>query len=251
VSLLVHGSLAALLWLLPAEAHRGPALPPIEVVERRPPEPPPPKPREPEPPAPQAAREPRLAMTRKIPPRVTAPPPDSEEPPEKPSSPDEPPPVEDTGPKTFGLQMSGTTQAPAGQGVAVPRGDSLEVSPSITKRGKPKEIILQPRQAFKSSYARGEEAPVAVLTTRPKVTQQVTAEYPEKMRDLGIEGRVILELTVDASGRVVAASVTTSLRPEFDRVALAAARRLIFSPATVNGTPVKVKIPYTFTFVLD
>jgi TonB family protein len=125
----------------------------------------------------------------------------------------------------------------------------VRVSPTVTKKG-PSRKVERP-SGFKASYGKGEEAPVAVVTTQPKVLRQVTAEYPEKMKELGIEGRVILELTVDENGRVARARVLTSLRAELDAVALVAARQLLFSPARVNGVPVKVKIPYTFTFVLD
>jgi len=143
--------------------------------------------------------------------------------------------------------MSSTTRATTGEGVQVPEGKSLAVSPVIRKQGKK----ATPPQGFKSRYAASEVAPVAVLTTPPKILKQVNVEYPEKMKELGIEGRVALELIIDVHGKVVEVKVLNGLRTELDEVAIAAARRLIFVPATMNGNPVRVKIPYTFTFVLD
>jgi TonB family protein len=247
LSLALHGALAGVVFLMPAQARRTPSRP-IEVVTRKLPEPPKPEPPKPEPakvepevrPAPT-----KVAMNRQLPKAE----PKTDPEPEPKAEPKGPPP-EDTGPKTFGLKMEGTTKAAPGTGVAIPRGDSIRVSPTITKKGPEKKREEKPT-GFKQSYGRGEEAPVAVVTVQPKVLRQVTAEYPEQMKELGIEGRVVLELTIDGSGKVAGVKVLTGLRAELDAVAVAAARKLLFSPATVNGVPVKIKIPYTFTFVLD
>ncbi len=247
LSVVLHGTLAGVVFLMPAQARRTPSRP-IEVIERKLPEREKPKPpeekEEPKPEPKLAPPEAKVAMAKRIPKA----PPKAEPEPESKAEPKGPPP-EDTGPKTFGLKLEGTTKAAPGTGVAIPRGDSLRVSPTITKKGPEKK--QEKPTGFKSSYSKGEEAPVAVVTVQPKVLRQVNVEYPERMKELGIEGRVVLELTVDGNGKVVAARVLTGLRAELDAVALAAARKLLFSPATVNGVPVKVKIPYTFTFVLD
>jgi periplasmic protein TonB len=242
----LHGALVVAVLLVPAEAKRQPSLPSIEVTERKLP-PPPPEPPRPDPPKvdPPAA-ETKVAMTKQLP-RIRQPPPTEPEPTRETTPTDDKAPA-DTGPKTFGIKMSGTTTAAPGSGVQVPRGDSLAVSPKITKRGLPPPP--KPK-GFKTTYTKGEEAPVAVITSQPRVVKKVTAAYPEKMKELGIEGRVVLELTIDGSGKVTDARVVKSLRAELDAAALVAARQMIFAPATVNGTPVKVKIPYTFAFVLD
>jgi TonB family protein len=145
--------------------------------------------------------------------------------------------------------MEGTTLAAPGTGVQVPTGDSLAESPSIRKRGPPRRAPEQ--QGFKREYAQGEEAPIAVISTRPKVRRRVLAEYSDRMRELGIEGRVVLELTIDGRGKVAEVKLVSGLHEELDRAAIAAARQMEFEPATVDGRPVRVRIPYTFTFVLD
>lgn len=154
---------------------------------------------------------------------------------------DEPP----TGPKIFGLpEMQGTARAAPGEGVQVPKGDSLRVDPRIRKRGPPSK-------GFKKDYQQGEQAPVAVITTKPRPLKKVQPVYPQRLQDLGIEGRVVLELTIDANGRVVAVRVLRGLHPELDQAAIAAAKQMLFSPAKVNGTAVKVPTRYSFVFVLD
>ena len=52
-------------------------------------------------------------------------------------------------------------------------------------------------------------------------------------------------------GRVVGARVSKSLHPRLDEAALAAAKRLRFSPGKVDGQATRVRIPYTYVFVLE
>ena len=254
-SLLAHGGLAGMLLVLPEGSILDKKLSPIEVVEREPPPPPPPKPKpkpkppEPKPPEPEAKPEPKPEPEPKPKPK---PRPRPEDPPP------EPPPAEEkakeqqeaTGPKTFGINLEGTATAGKGEGVAVPQGDSLAVNPRIRKRG-PKQKSKGPKTGFKTTYRRNEAAPIAMITTKPKVKTRVLATFPERARDLGIEGRVVLELTINADGKVIKAKLLKGLHPLLDASAEKAAFKMRFVPATVNGTPVKVKIKYTFTFVLD
>ena len=137
LSLALHGTLAGIVFLMPAQARRLPTRP-IEVIERKLPEPPkvkPPEPKdEPKPEPKEAPAEAKVAMTKRIPKA----PPKAEPEPEPKAEPKGPPP-DDTGTKTFGIKMEGTTKAAPGTGVAIPRGDSLRVSPTITKKGPEKK----------------------------------------------------------------------------------------------------------------
>lgn len=82
----------------------------------------------------------------------------------------------------------------------------------------------------------------------PKVKAKVDPVYPPDKLAKGEKGVVKLELTVDATGKVVNAKVVESAGAEFDAAALDAAAKLEFEPATVDGKPVKAQIPYRFTF---
>lgn len=251
LSALVHGGLAAMvIWLPHRSVPRRVAA--IEMIDRKLP---PPRATEPKPPPkveektkpPEVLKNP--VEVKKLPPkrvlrskkaRPKPPPPQGD-----PKS--DVPPAKDTGAKTFGIDMSSTTAAP-GTGVKVPQGQSLGVDPQIKRVGKG-----QPKgqRGFKKDYKIGEAAPVAVVTTMPKLRNRVQPAYPPRMRDLGIEGRVVLNLTVDAKGRVVKATIMRGLHKELDKAALAAAYKLLFAPAMVNTTAVSVQIPFTFSFVLD
>lgn len=85
----------------------------------------------------------------------------------------------------------------------------------------------------------------------PKLLRDSIAEYPADVRRLGVQGRVVLELTVDEDGRVAAARVLKSLHPKLDEAATVAARALRFAPGTLDDRPVRVRIPYSYVFVLE
>jgi TonB family protein len=78
-----------------------------------------------------------------------------------------------------------------------------------------------------------EEPPVAVNPISP-------VRYPAALLERGIEGRVLLRLYVDDSGRVVPDSTRiaeSSGYPALDSAALAGAPKLKFSPALHQGQP--------------
>jgi len=246
LSILLHGGVGVVMVLLPAAAERT-RRPTIIVTQRR--LPPPPQPEKPKPPEPlpEPPRPKRVAMQKIAPKPETPPETPPEPPPSKPPPPDAPPP-------SFGLKLSGTAKAPAGTGVQVPEGNTLKLSPNQRTEKPPKEgtpRAAPARPGFKKKYEAGEKAPLAVVTTMPKVAKKIPADYPEQARDLEIEGRVVLELTVDGTGKVVEVKVVKKLHPLLDAAAVTAAKKMRFTPGTVNGTPVTIKIPYTFTFVLD
>jgi TonB family protein len=90
-------------------------------------------------------------------------------------------------------------------------------------------------------------APKAVLVA-PQLQTYAEPAYPPSKLAAGERARVVLTLTVDATGHVANAVVADSAGPEFDAAALEAAPRLVFSPATSDGAPIASKIPFAFTF---
>ena len=106
--------------------------------------------------------------------------------------------------------------------------------------------------------ARSQEAPGAhpppdtaappALSERPQVLLDAQPLYPPEAWDSDVEGDVVLLLWVDEQGGVEAAEVISTPGYGMELAALAAARKMRFSPARLAGTPVKVKIRYTFRF---
>ncbi|MFT3913458.1 MAG: TonB-dependent receptor [Anaeromyxobacteraceae bacterium] len=94
------------------------------------------------------------------------------------------------------------------------------------------------------------DEPAGVLTKPPAVVHDATPEFPEAAKAEGATGVVALELELSEQGEVVDAVVTQPAGHGFDEAALAAARKLVFSPAEVDGKPSPVRIEYRFNFTL-
>lgn len=75
----------------------------------------------------------------------------------------------------------------------------------------------------------------------PKQLSQIAPPMSEEATAAGISGTVGLEIVVDESGVVVDARVTRSV-PLLDSTALAVVRGWRFSPALLNGKPVRVRM---------
>lgn len=84
----------------------------------------------------------------------------------------------------------------------------------------------------------------------PQLVTFVEAEYPGAARDAGRSGTVVLQLTIDAEGKVTSADVLESAGHDFDQAARAAALRFLFSPARRSGAPVPSRIAYEYSFQL-
>ena len=99
-----------------------------------------------------------------------------------------------------------------------------------------------------SARAETEPKESGILTCAPAVVQPAEPEYPDAARAAGLSGVVTLEIEISETGAVTDAMVTGSAGQGFDEAALAAARKLRFSPAEIDGAPAPVRIEYRFTF---
>jgi periplasmic protein TonB len=81
----------------------------------------------------------------------------------------------------------------------------------------------------------------------PKLVSSVMPIYPVVAKSAGVAGQVVLQVSVNASGVVVATKVLSG--PAMLRqAAVDALRRWKYRPATLNGTPVAVDITVTMSF---
>ncbi len=83
----------------------------------------------------------------------------------------------------------------------------------------------------------------------PKKTRHVQPVYPAEALAQGIRGIVILDLVVDARGKVASTSVLRSV-PGLDEAAIAAARQWEYEPSKIDGKPVSVRVTVPITFSL-
>ncbi|MCE9671660.1 TonB-dependent receptor [Myxococcus stipitatus] len=81
----------------------------------------------------------------------------------------------------------------------------------------------------------------------PALTRDSPAPWPEGLE--GTAGEVSLELLVDATGAVAEVKVVTPAgEPRLTEAALKAAPGLRFTPATLAGAPVAVRLPFVYRF---
>ncbi|HSA96705.1 MAG TPA: energy transducer TonB [Acidobacteriota bacterium] len=72
--------------------------------------------------------------------------------------------------------------------------------------------------------------------TAPRLIERVPAVYPEAAKKAGIEGTVVLSVSLNEKGQVIRARVIKSI-PELDEAALEAVRHWKYEPMTVDGKP--------------
>lgn len=214
----------------------------MEVVSKpKPPPPPkvePPKPEEPKP-LPKVEPPKPVKVTKAPPP---PPPPPSNQPPPPPSN--EPPP-----PIQIGLSLSSTAK---GGDFVAPVGNTLSGDAS----GKAADPNAAKAYAAPPGPARPVETgqrfvPSYKVSEPPKLVGDFKPPYPEEARREGLEGQVTLQLTIDGNGKVTKARVVQKAGNGFDEAAIEGARKLRFSPATLDGEPVTTEITYVMTFLLD
>ena len=92
--------------------------------------------------------------------------------------------------------------------------------------------------------------PVGGFDTYPEVIREVRPVYPEIARKAEVEGKVVVLVSIDETGKVAHARIGHSDAEVFNRAAIDAALEYVFRPAEQNGFPVKATISITFRFVL-
>ena len=83
----------------------------------------------------------------------------------------------------------------------------------------------------------------------PAKIRDVPPVYPPAARTAGVQGVVILEATIGATGEVGDIEVLRSV-PELDEAAIAAVEQWRYEPTLVDGVPVRVLMPVAISFNL-
>ena len=130
---------------------------------------------------------------------------------------------------------SGWNPDPAPQKPAKPTKKSPD--PALEKKREAERISRLQKQIAKSA----------------QVISRHTPNYPSSARRKGLEGRVIVTVTISASGKVISPRVTTSCpHSVLNSAALEAAKRFRFKPARNGlGQSVATSVALPFTFQLN
>lgn len=103
-----------------------------------------------------------------------------------------------------------------------------------------------------SAWAADDEAP-PVITVMPSVDQWVEAPFPQSAADAdALTGRVVVRVSIDATGVVVGAEVQSADPPDlgFEAEALDAVLRMRFNPAQSADGPVPATFDFAYNFEL-
>lgn len=236
LSAALHAAAFLLVARVPALAPPARDLVPLELVERAPA----PPPEAPPPPAPRARIRHSTALA---PPRdAPEPPAPAPEPPPPPNAPppdDAPPPAR--APVRIGVSMSSTSTS---GGVAAPVGNTLY---GEMPRTAPDPSEVRP-------YRSERYVPPTQVTVLPRLLapcRPPSDEYPEAAGRLGVEGRVVLVVTVDEKGAIADVRVIEDPGHGLGAAAAASVRRHCrFAAARKGDEPVATSFRFPVTFEL-
>ncbi len=222
------------------------ASPPPDLAMLLPP-PPPPPPEPPQEPPPEPPPEPPKAEPPPDPPKAEPPKPPKERPKRpRPKSDDKPPPAETAKPdEPIALQLTGLTNLSGGTSINSGDRDSLgsaAVAPTESNTRPPPP----PREGVKDGV--DEPAPRAPVRKEARVLSSPKGVWPEDAPPRAGAVMVRLSLRVGVDGRVKEVRVIKKAGDAFDRAAKAVGMKVVFSPATVDGEPVEVWVPWTVEF---
>jgi TonB family protein len=118
--------------------------------------------------------------------------------------------------------------------------------------GKAKAVIFTVTITFALSDKKEEKQAANAFDTRPKRISDVKPVYPEEALKQGIQGRVLVEATIDEKGDVVAAKALPGENPQplLEEAALTAVKQWKFEPFIQGGKAVKVTFTVTINFAL-
>ena len=113
--------------------------------------------------------------------------------------------------------------------------------------GPGEDEIVIPRTSFRNPadfpiapMPPQEVEPFVAWDRMPVLIKAVSPSYPSLARDAGIEGKVLLRVTIGADGRVEKASVIRSdVTPAMEKAAIAAVLQFEFEPAMQRNIPVR------------
>jgi protein TonB len=104
--------------------------------------------------------------------------------------------------------------------------------------------VISPLQVETPGLGDGKGPTPAALQTR------VTPHYPPAAKRDGVEGVVVLFITINEKGRVDSARVLRGIGSGLDESALDAARTTTWFPATIDGQPVRSTRRFNVRFSL-
>jgi TonB family protein len=146
------------------------------------------------------------------------------------------------------------TQTPASAPEAAASNSLFSASPEASRPSAP-EARPSPTPPEASRPAPPEEparskTPVSAGVLNSKAVSLPKPDYPSTAKSVGAQGKVVVELTIDESGKVVKARAVSG-HPLLQKAAVAAALHARFSPTLLSGEPVSITGTISYSFLLQ
>jgi protein TonB len=92
----------------------------------------------------------------------------------------------------------------------------------------------------------------ALVEEKPEMLSGPYPDYPQMLKNAGIEGTVVVQVVIDTMGRAEPNSIKIIRTPNagFDTPTKNAVRQALFRPARVHGRAVRVLVQIPFNFKL-
>jgi TonB family protein len=118
--------------------------------------------------------------------------------------------------------------------------------PTPTPAPSPSEVS-RPAPADETARQKG---PISGGVLNSKAVSLPRPDYPSAAKSVGAQGRVVIELMIDETGKVVKARAISG-HPLLQKAAVAAALQARFSPTMLSGEPVSIIGTISYTFLLQ
>jgi VWFA-related protein/TonB family protein len=113
-------------------------------------------------------------------------------------------------------------------------------SPTPTEASRPSSSGEPARQ----------KTPISGGVLNSKAVTLPKPDYPSAAKSVGAQGKVVVELTIDETGKVIKARAVSG-HPLLQKAAVAAALQARFSPTILSGEPVSITGTISYTFLLQ
>ena len=137
------------------------------------------------------------------------------------------------------VKMVSTEDTSAGQvldKMALAMASKTKMPPRL-KDGKPVKFTLRAPFFFPIDDDEGAAANKEPMP-HPRKESAVMPVYPPALREAGVVGGAVLELHVDAAGKLTDVKTMRASHPEFEASAVEAIKKWSFAPAQKDGSPV-------------
>ena len=123
-------------------------------------------------------------------------------------------------------------------------------------QGNPREIVFTTTVRFTlDDRSMGPQTSISIspggAPTALKKIKEVQAVYPETALRVNAQGTVVLEGTIDETGKVAAVKVLRSVQPALDRAAENAVKQWAFEPVLEGGKPISVAVIFSVRFWIN